>query len=126
MQPILIENSKIFDLITVNEGHQENINKALDEMERLQTELNKLGLQKQKVRDKMQKLVAKEVGKLDDFVIVSSVVKKADKIEVNLVDLVEIYKEQLRKQYGQSNLSTTKEDDTSGEVKEEVVNEGNT
>jgi hypothetical protein len=95
-------------------------------MERLQTELNKLGLQKQKVRDKMQKLVAKEVGKLDDFVIVSSVVKKADKIEVNLVDLVEIYKEQLRKQYGQSNLSTTKEDDTSGEVKEEVVNEGNT
>ena len=118
MNPILIKNEKIFNLITVNEGHQENINKILDEMQRLETELNKLALQKQKVRDKMQKLVAKEVGELEEFVIISSVVKKDDQIQINLIDMVENYKEQLRKQkYGQSNLPTTKKDDTKGETK---------
>lgn len=123
MNPILnssflIKNEKIFNLITVNEGHQENINKILDEMQRLETELNKLALQKQKVRDKMQKLVAKEVGELEEFVIISSVVKKDDQIQINLIDMVEAYKEQLRKQkYGQSNLPTTKKDDTKGETK---------
>jgi len=117
MQPILINNEKIFDLITVNEGHQENIDKILDEMQRLETELNKLALQKQKVRDKMQKLVAKEVGKLEEFVIISSVVKEGDKVKINLIDMIENYKEQLRKQYGQSNLPTTKEDESKGETK---------
>jgi hypothetical protein len=126
MQPLLIENKKIFDLITINEEHQKNIDKTLDEMQRLETELNKLGLQKQKVRDKMQKLVAKEVGKLDEFVIVSSAVKEGDKVRINLIDLVEAYKEQLRAKYGQSNLPTTKEDDTSGETEKEVDAEGNT
>lgn len=121
MNPILIDNKKIFDLITVNEGHQENINKILDEMQRLETELNKLALQKQKVRDKMQKLVAKSVGKLDEFVIVSSVVKEDDKVKVNLIDMIENYKEQLRKnQYGQSNIPTTKENESKGETEQKV------
>ena len=70
----------------------------------------------------MQKLVAKTVGKLDEFIVISSVVKKDDKIQINLVDMVETYKDQLRKkQYGQTDLPKAEVNDTERENSNKVV-----
>lgn len=124
MEPLIIDNKKIFDLISINQKHQKKIDEVLDEMDKLTKNLDELSVKKQEVRNEMQKLVAEAIGKQEEFIIVASVVKKDDKVQVNLIDLVDEYKKQLRKTYEQGNVSKTQDDDAGGEVKEEVDTKG--
>jgi hypothetical protein len=121
MREIIFSDKHIENLMRENQENQKKIDAALDEMERLQKDVDKLALKKQQVRDKMYKPVSDMVKKkttLGEFEIITAVKKHSAGVVVEIEDQLEIYKSTLRnRKYEKSGVQQIKDDDVKGKDK---------
>ena len=100
MRTVKIENSKIFNLVGEYKAKALEINKVVDEIEKIEKERNKIGLQIQKLKDKLSPLVEKATeSEISEFEMVTNIQQSKEDgvVEVDIFDQVEEYKEALRK-----------------------------
>jgi hypothetical protein len=100
MRTIKIQNSKIFTLVGEYKAKAQEINKVVDEIEKIEKERNKIGLQIQKLKDKLSPLVEKATeSEVGEFEMVTNIQQSKEDgvVEVDIFDQVEEYKEALRK-----------------------------
>ena len=100
MLTVKIENIKIFNLVGEYKAKALEINKVVDEIEKIEKERNKIGLQIQKLKDKLSPLVEKATeSEISEFEMVTNIQQSKEDgvVEVDIFDQVEEYKEALRK-----------------------------
>lgn len=98
MRTLNKKSDKVLSLVKEYKELVIEINKHVDEIEKVEKERNKVALKIQKVKDKMNPLVQNLVkGELNEFEIVTNVKEGKDGVDIEVVDQVEQYKEALRK-----------------------------
>lgn len=94
---IEIKNARLEDVFNKRNEIQKEINKAVDDMEKIQKELSKLGIKMTKQKERAVVEVQKLKLGLTEFEIIESFDMKDGKLVMIIADEVEMYKDALRK-----------------------------
>jgi hypothetical protein len=100
MRQIKFTNEEIYSLLKENETIAEEINKIVAEWEEVDKEIGKKSIKMDKIKQKMRPIIAdkiKEETELGEFEVIQGVKTDGEEVLVEINDMVELYKEQLRK-----------------------------
>lgn len=101
MRTLKFDNKKVLTLLKENETLSKEINKIVEEWQEKDQYVKKLSMKMERIKEKIRPIVAtliKKETELGEFEIVESTKLSGDKVVVNIVDQIELIKENLRKQ----------------------------
>lgn len=101
MREINIKNDKILKILEKKGGLIDKGRELTKQIEGLEKERNKVGLQVQKLKDKTAHLMDKEDIKTEEFEYVASVDLKDGEVVLTIKDAIEEYKQAYRERISQ-------------------------
>jgi hypothetical protein len=100
IRTIKFKHAKLLSLMQENTKISDEINEIVKEWEKIDQVVKKLSLKMERYKEKIRPLVATEIKKLTkigEFEVVASTKLDKDQIAVEIIDQIELYKDQLRK-----------------------------
>jgi hypothetical protein len=101
IRTIKLKNPKLLKLLKENEAIAEDINKIVEEWQKKDLEVKKMSTKMERLKEKIRPMVAEELKKvteIGEFEVVTSSKLDKDQVTIDIIDQVESYKDQLRKQ----------------------------
>lgn len=100
---IKLQSKKLHEFLKTNESISEQVNKKVEEWKKVDAWVKKQMNKQERIKEKMRPLIAdlvKEATEIGEFEVVGSASLKKNEIVVNIIDLIELRKEQLRAEKG--------------------------
>jgi hypothetical protein len=101
MRTIKLNTPKLYKLLKENEAISKDINKIVEEWEKKDLEVKKMSIKMDRIKEKIRPLVAEELKKITEigeFELVASSKLDKDQVSIDIIDQIEAYKDQIRKQ----------------------------
>jgi hypothetical protein len=111
MRKITFESKKVITLLDEVEKLNKEINKFIDDWKKVDEYVGKLNLKVERCKEKIRPIVADQIKariELGEFELVGSTKKNGNLVEVEIHDQIEMIKEQLRKEKNAKKEENTK------------------